>query len=76
MHFCIDTFSGSVADLKPGRRTEENIIAVLRRDPLVSCWDLSEHAWLRNRIYDMVKRGVLVEDRSQSYPWCKFTTAA
>lgn len=76
MSFHIDTFSGNVSDLKRGHRTEENIIAVLRRDPLVSCWELGEHAWLRNRIYDMVKRGVLVEDHSQSYPWCKFTPAA
>lgn len=70
----IDSFSGSASELKRGHRTEADILSALARDPLVSTWDMSEHKWLRDRIYAAVDAGLVVE-LAQPYPWHKFALA-
>lgn len=67
----VDSFSASVSDLKRGRRTRMDILAALSHDPMVSCWDLSEHAWLRNGVYELRDSGHVIS-ADQPYPWCRF----
>jgi hypothetical protein len=67
----LDSFSGEIADLKRGKRTRENMLAVLAQSPLVSTWDMSEHAWLRNGIADMEDAGLIVSE-DQPYPWLQY----
>jgi len=67
----LDSFSGEIADLKRGKRTLENMLAVLAQSPLVSTWDMSEHAWLRNGIADMETDGLIVS-ADQPYPWLRY----
>lgn len=69
----VDSFSGAAADLKRGHRTDADLMLALNTDPLVSCWDLSEHKWLRDRIFDAVDAGLLTKHHSVPYPWCRFT---
>lgn len=78
MRVFIDSFSGSVADLAPDRRnrpkqrTPEKVLAVLRRDPMVSTFDMSEHPWLCDCIETLKRDGRIVEDESTRYPWHRF----
>ncbi len=67
----LDTFSGSVSNLKRGHRSHEDVLAALERDPMVSTWDMSEHAWLRNTIGDL-KRDGLIAEHAQPYPWFRY----
>jgi hypothetical protein len=69
----LDSFSGPASELRGSARTSDNVLAVLSRNPRVSCWDMSEHAWLRSCISDLVKRGAIAEDKSEPYPFHKFT---
>lgn len=69
--FHIDSFSGEASELPKGKRTMENLLRVLARDPLVSCWDMGEYRWLRNLIFDGIKAGLL-ESADQPYPWCRY----
>lgn len=73
MGFCIDNFSGKVAELKPADRTPENVLAVLRKSPMVSTWDMSEIAWIREIIEWLVRNGKLMADtETVGYPWIKY----
>ena len=67
----LDSFSGEIADLKRGKRTRKNMLSVLAKSPLVSTWDMSEHAWLRNGIADMETAGLIVS-AYQPYPWLRY----
>ena len=67
----LDSFSGEITDLKRGQRTQENMLAVLAQHPLVSTWDMSEHAWVRNEIANMVKDELIVSVE-QPYPWLRY----
>ncbi len=67
----IDSFSGEIADLKRGKRTRENMLAVLARSPLVSTWDMSEHRWLRDEIANMETDGLIISV-DQPYPWLRY----
>lgn len=69
---CVDSFSGDVASLKKSDRTPENALAALRRNPRVSTWDMSEHAWLRSMLADLTRAGLIVEDDAEPYPWHRF----
>lgn len=70
MAFHIDSFSGSASEIPKGKRTTENLLRVLARDPLVSTWDMSEYRWLRDLIYSAIKDGLL-SFADQPYPWCR-----
>jgi hypothetical protein len=70
--FYIDCFSGSVADLKRGKRTADNALMVLAKDPMVSCFDRSYYRWVDVLICDLEKQGFIVDDNTMSYPWQRF----
>ena len=67
----LDSFSGDASELPRGKRSPENLLRTLARDPLVSVWDM-EAAWLRNLIFDAIKAGLLESDFTQPYPWCRY----
>lgn len=68
----IDTFSGPAAELPRGRRTPENVLAVLRKNPRVSTWDMDESKWLRDCIDELKRRELIVEIEDEPYPWYRF----
>jgi hypothetical protein len=67
----LDSFSGAAASLKRGQRDCAHVLEALRRDPLVSTWDMSEHWWLRVLIADLVARG-LITQVPEAYPWLRY----
>jgi hypothetical protein len=71
----IDTFSGDVADLPRKRRTESEVLKVLSVSPLVSCFDMVEHAWLRNIICRLSAKQAIVQ-RQEGYPWIRYSVTA
>jgi hypothetical protein len=72
--FKIDSFSGLAADLKGKRRTAENVLECLRKDPRVSTWDMSENPWLVSAINQLKRSGKIVE-LEEPYPWLSFRIA-
>ncbi len=67
----ICSFSTDIADLKRGKRTDENMLAALSKNPRVSTFDMSEHQWLWKGLADMEKRGLIVS-QEEPYPWHKY----
>lgn len=67
-----DSFSGSVAELKPSQRNASNVLRGLTRDPRISTFDLSEKPWLQGCIETLKRNGHITEDKSESYPWHRF----
>jgi hypothetical protein len=67
----LDSFSGSASDLPKRQRTPENVLAALRTNPRVSTWEMSEHRWLRDCIYELEKAG-RITSVTEPYPWCKY----
>lgn len=67
----VDSFSGEVSELKGKNRTDENILKVLAKSPMVSTWDMSENAWLWKAIARLKDAGLLIEIK-QGYPWHKY----
>lgn len=67
----IDCFSGALADLPKGTRTAENALRVLVGHPRVSTFDRGP-AWLESLLSDLKSKGLIVEDRNEPYPWCRF----
>ncbi len=71
-NFCIDSFSSSIADLKPRERNVESALRCLQKSPNVSTFDQSEYPWLNRLLAGMVKDG-LIEYAPSAYPWTKYT---
>ena len=67
----LDSFSGSVVDLPKKDRTQENVLEVLKNDPMVSTWDMSENPWLRTIIANLVLAGEIKPIKSD-YPWHRY----
>lgn len=67
----LDSFSGSVSELKKGSRTPEHVLAALAKDPKVSTWDMSENAWLWTGILNLKGRQLIVE-LDEPYPWHRY----
>lgn len=67
----IDSFSGTASEMPKGKRTTENLLRVLDRDPMVSVWDMGEYRWLRDLVYGAIKDGLLIS-ADQPYPWCRY----
>jgi len=67
-----DSFSGDVSSLKRGHRNEENVLAVLKNDPHVSTWAMSEFTWLREAIENLERRGLILA-KPRPYPWHRYT---
>lgn len=66
------SFSGHLADLPKGQRTEAQALRVLSKHPRVSVWDMSETPWLCSLVQDMERAGLIEQDLAEPYPWCKF----
>lgn len=67
----IDTFSGPAAELPRGRRTPEEVLAALKKNPRVSTFDMGESRWLRGCIDELKSQGLIVE-QDEPYPWHRF----
>lgn len=72
----LDSFSGAAADLKRGQRTPESVLTALRKNPLVSTFDMSENAWLSSCIDDLKRAGHITEDKNEPYPWHRYVVVA
>jgi len=69
----VDSFSGPASDLKGMNRTPENVLAALRKNPHLSCFDMSEHIWLQNCISALERSGKIKADtKTVQYPWIKY----
>lgn len=69
----IDSFSGAAAELKRGHRNSEDVLAALAKNPRISTWDMSELPWLRSAIDDLKRRGLIIAEREEPYPWNKYS---
>jgi len=71
----IDYFSGDVIDLPKKERLPDNVLRVLAKNPMVSCFDMSEHyRWLPGITDLLVEKGWVKDERDTvGYPWLKFT---
>ena len=69
MHVC--SFSGEAADLPRGKRTARDVLSTLSEHPRVSTWDMSETPWLRKRITEL-ERGGLIESKNEPFPWHRY----
>ena len=69
----LDSFSGSVIDLEGDKRTPENVLSVLREDPMISVWDMSENMWLVV-IIEQLKREGKIKEVDREYPWHQYMT--
>lgn len=71
----IDSFSGELSDLKKKDRTIPNALHVLQKAPLVSTWDMSESAWVRNMVKELEDAGLIRSEHS-AYPWLRYSITA
>lgn len=67
----LDSFSGSIVDLKPKNRTLKDALIVLSKDPQVSTFDMSSHAWVRKLIFALIFHGYITPVKS-AYPWHQY----
>jgi hypothetical protein len=67
----LDSFSGSLADLKPSHRTSAHALQALANDGRVSTFDRSEYRWLDRLVSDLMARGLIAEVRAE-YPWHRY----
>ncbi len=68
----LDSFSGAIADLRKPERNQQSALRVLSKHPRVSTWDMAEYAWVRSLIGDLLRDGLITEDRSEPYPWHRY----
>ena len=69
--FRLDAFSGDVTSIKRKDRTEANVLAVLRKSPRVSVWDM-DMKWLRDMLARLEIRGLIEKDDKEPYPWIRY----
>lgn len=74
-HGVFDSFSGQAAELPPGKRTPEHVLATLKINPRVSTFDLSESPWLCRCIDSLKGARQIIEDEDEPYPWHLFYPA-
>jgi hypothetical protein len=67
----LDSFSGALAELPPGRRTVADALRALSRDPRVSTFERGK-PWLERLIRELLDAGLVVEDKAEPYPWHRF----
>lgn len=72
----VDSFSGQAAGLRGKDRTPHAVLEALKRNPRVSTWDMSEHAWLRACIDQLTRIGAIEEVKDEPFPWHKFKVLA
>jgi len=68
----VDSFTGTAASLRRGKRSPDNVLAALKENPRVSTWDMSEHSWLRGAIALLIKDNRITEDKTEVYPWHRY----
>ena len=68
--FFIDSFSGSLVDLKPKQRNVRNALSVFSYDPRVSTWDMDKK-WLRSLVRELETRK-FVTPKNEGYPWLRW----
>ncbi len=67
------SFSGDAAELPKGKRKPMDILAVLARNPRVSCFDLSDLDWLANGCHDLRVAGLVEYDiTTVGFPWVRY----
>ncbi len=68
----IDSFSGGLMNLPKKERTEENVLSLLKDDPLVSMWDMTEKWIGQQHVYEMLyileDKGLIIQV-DQAFPW-------
>lgn len=69
IHFCC--FSNDIIDLKKRKRTEENVISILKKRSKISTWDMSENPWLCYLINRLIKLKKIKKEES-AYPWHRY----
>lgn len=67
----LDCFSGSLGELPKGKRTVVNALRVLADDPRVSTFERGP-AWLESLLSELLKTGLLIEDKTEPYPWHRY----
>ena len=67
----IDNFSGEVSELKGKNRTDENVLAILKTQPLISTWEFSDNPWLCKSV-ERLKKDKKITELEQGYPWHKY----
>lgn len=70
----LDSFSGSISDLKPKQRGDmKKVLEILSVDPRVSTWDMDEGKrfplW---KTIEKLKDAGYLEDVESHYPWLKY----
>lgn len=69
VHVC--SFSGGVVELKPReKRDTQKVLAALKKDPMVSTWDMGEHG-LWKTIKALEETGK-IKSIPCAYPWLKY----
>jgi hypothetical protein len=67
----IDSFCGSLGELPRGKRTMLHALQVLADDPRVSVFERGT-GWLELLLHELQEGGLVAEDHSEPYPWCRF----
>lgn len=67
----LDCFGGSLGELPKGKRTVVNALRVLADDPRVSTFERGP-AWLESLLSELLKTGLLIEDKTEPYPWHRY----
>jgi hypothetical protein len=67
----IDSFSGRASELKPKERTVLKLLQALAADPRISTFERGTW-WLENLLNDANEQGLIVQDKGEPYPWCRF----
>jgi hypothetical protein len=71
MNIHIDSFSGCLADLPESKRSDFDILEVLRKHPRVSYYDLSELDWMGDAINRLRATGKIIMQNDE-FPWYRF----
>ena len=67
----IDSFSGRASELKRGERTVLKLLQALAADPRISTFERGNW-WLENLLQDAQQKGLIMQDKDEPYPWCRF----
>ncbi len=71
----LDSFSGSLMDLPKNKRTKLNAIEALRRDGMISTWDMTEIWKGKKFVFELIqqlKDERIIKELPQGYPWHRY----
>jgi hypothetical protein len=74
MRVIIDSFSNDeLANLEKSKRTDDNILSILRKNPMVSTWDISENRWMWGLFKRLASEGKIIDkSHAVGFPWNKY----